>query len=36
LIFLAVDERATPDGDHVLVALDPDIVSDAIRAATSR
>jgi hypothetical protein len=30
LIGLAVDERGAPDGDHVLVALDPDVVSDAI------
>lgn len=35
LIGLAVEERGTSEGNHVLVALDADIVSDAIRAATS-
>lgn len=35
LIGLALDERGIPDGDHVVVTLDPDIVSDAVRAETS-
>jgi hypothetical protein len=35
LIGLAADERGTPEGDHFLVALDADVIRDAIRATTS-